>query len=361
MQVEARTRLFKVIGWGLFAGGMVLLGLTAAMNWFQGDHIGVTAAGKWLNSLSSVTVDVVGIVCIGMAAGACWAARRFTWAVLFTLALILSAGWSVNSVLSFQATERISASKSREAEIRRGAKADKIAEDHVKWTRGTAVQRELSKNERKDLLAASSEEIKKFRTAKVGPQIEPDAGAQTWATITGFELQTVQIGQSGYLALLLIFLKALCFPGAGWFLDPLSAVARVNQRTSGGSPGSGGKSKDGKVVQMPEPAKQPQPLRAEPARTMQLQLPKASSGHRGVFSTDAPTGKLTFDQFIDRVRDNVAHGEPALSTYALAAATGWSQTSVVRHQAKMGGKAKARRHSRRYAGNGGGYHHLAVG
>lgn len=341
--MEGRVRFYRGIGWGLFGGGMVLLGLTAATNWFQGDHLGVTVAGKWINSLGSVTIDLVGLVFIGMAAGSCWAIRRYTWATLFTLALILSAGWSANSILSFQATERISASKSRDAVNKRSEVADKLQVDDYRWKRGTAVTSRY-KTTREQFLDSAADSLKAFREAKVQAHIEPDAGAQVIANVTGYNLETVQIGQSGYFALLLIFLKALCFPGAGYFLNPLAFAIAEPKKThhgSDGSHGSGGgepkKKPDLKSVPKPEPSS----VRAEPSRQ------RRSWSY--VPATGAPERNLSA---FDRAWE-VANQHPYLSTRAIAARAGVSQSTG--HRVKQRALTKVDRIVRRY-GNGRGFH-----
>jgi hypothetical protein len=53
---------------GLFLGGIACLVLTGAMKFFQGDSLAVTQPGRWLSSLSSVAVDIIGLLLFGMAA-----------------------------------------------------------------------------------------------------------------------------------------------------------------------------------------------------------------------------------------------------------------------------------------------------
>ena len=354
MTVDRKTSFYRNVGWTLIAGGFVLLAITAFMNWFQGDHIGVTTAGKLLNSIGSVAIDLVGIVVIGVACGACWAAKRWVWASIFTVAVILSAGWSVNSIMSFQATERISASSARLKAIQRSAAADKLQIDDYKWKRGTAV-RAGDRIERKDFLGSAQGSIKEFREAKVQAQIEPDAGAQAWSKWLGYSLENVQLTQAGYFALLIIFLKSICFPGGGYFLDPMSWLNQPsepgsNQKNSDGSPGSGGGSGGSgggeprkKPDLKPVPKGEPTPLRAEPSKQRRT--------WSYVPATGAPERLERLSAF-DRAWA-VADQNPFLSTRQIADRAKVSQSTGARVQKRLRGKADR---IIRKMGNGRGFH-----
>lgn len=388
MQVEGRIKGFaKRIaptywGWAIIAllcyvVGFFLAGLAMFMVWKFGESFGVTEAERYAYGAMHAVLHVGGIAtafCIGGYLNEKRPGRAF----VAMLVVMVVGAYGIQNIAGFAAKNRVATSDALAANNKNTWETyltrQKTLQERIEKTAEVIVDARsylpAERNEARKLKREYEKQLADLKPpAATAENVTGDASATVLARLTGWSFGIMQASAVVFLAILCFIVEVYIFvqgtdrAARAWGRTPVPEPA-VNHKThpsSGGSPGSGGKSKDGKVVQMPEPAKQPQPLRAEPARTMQLQLPKASSGHRGVFSTDAPTGKLTFDQFIDRVRDNVAHGEPALSTYALAAATGWSQTSVVRHQAKMGGKAKARRHSRRYAGNGGGYHHLAVG
>lgn len=348
------TRSYRWLAVLLFIGGMICLALTATMNFLQGEALGVTLAGKLVNSISSVVVDVVGLLFMGLAAGACLAAQRWIPSVVFSVIVILSAGWSIQSMIGFQAGERFAAADNFNRTIDRHARADKLTEDNANWF--TRMTSRVGRSARRDYIAAASESVKELRTVKVEARVDPAAGTKAIAAATNRDVETVAIGQISYLSLLLILLKAVCFPAAGYFWAPL-AVKQAgsdgsNQKNSGGSDGSSGSGKT-------EPRSKLKVVQGEPVRTMQAQPSYKPSSVGLRVSTDAPKGKLTYEQFLHDLHEDMAHGDLASSTRAIAARTGWSQSSVVRHARRLSDKAT--RHTRRFAGNGGGFHVSAMG
>ena len=333
-----RSRVLSVC---LFLGGAACLALTAWINYLQGEHMGVTDAGKWVNSIGSVVVDIVGLVIVGLAAGACWAARRVAPAVVFTVVMLASAGWSINSMIGFQATERVSASKVRQRAIERDAEADKMAKGHLNWLRGT-VRNAESGRERKDLLSSASAEITKFRQTKTEARIEPDAGANVIAAWLNRKIDQVQLGQVAYFSVLLIILKMVCFPSAAFFWGAQAGSSGSNQRTGSGSGGSGGGLKVVHPEPKAEPPAEPGKKRAEPSK------------QRGVFyvpATGAPERNLSaFDIAYEAALEN-----PHLSTRALVAKAGkqFSQSTATRVKKRLM-RSKADSIVRRY-GNGRSY------
>jgi hypothetical protein len=325
-------KFYRRIGWGLVCGGVVILILTAAMNYFQGDLIGVTSAGKMLNSLGSVAIDSTGIVLCGLAAGACWAAWRWGWGLVFTVALVGSAAWSANSILSFQAAERMSASSHRASLIARDAEADKLSKEHAKWLRGSAVNSD-SRTERKDYLKSASEEIAKYRNTKTEARIQPDAGSQWWASWTGWSLERVQLSQSAYFALLLIFLKSVCFSGAGFFLSwsPAPSGGSVSAKPEGG----GGTMK---AVETPK-GKKPETVAARQAEIVPLRKAEAPVAPSSV------KPRQSLSEFLQE-RPGVTYTSQA----ALAKAAGLSPATVHRHLGNMEGRGKPVRRSKQKRG-----------
>src|SRR5262245_46703388 len=186
----ADERTAAWLSWGFFLGGLTCLLLTASTNWFQGEIMGVTAPGKLLSSLSSVVVDVVGLVMFGMAAGACWAAKRWLPAIIFTAVMMASAVWSTTAMISFQATERISAAASREKQLSRADDIDAFAKGQAVWLRGQSVKSD-TRASRKDFLAAASDEVNRLRGVQVQTFMLPDAGAKVLADWTGYRIDQV--------------------------------------------------------------------------------------------------------------------------------------------------------------------------
>ena len=236
----SQTLKFRICGWGVLTGALALLVLTGVTNWFQGEHQGVTVAGKIINSVGSVSIDVMGLLFCGLAAGVCIGTRRWGWAAIFTFALVASAGWSANSVYSFQATEAISASKTRATANERIADADKLTKDSVGKMTAFAGKAQ-TRTARKDFIAGTNEAIKSFRDAEVKVIVAPDQGAESLAAKLGWNVEAVQQLRSAYFAVLIIFLKMIGFPGAGFLLS--WNPEPTGRSIAGSQEGSGGKGK----------------------------------------------------------------------------------------------------------------------
>lgn len=227
------------------------------------------------------------------------------------------------------------------------------------WLRGQTVNRDLPRSERRAFLV---EERKAAAEARKAASVVTDNQAVAvvnLAALVGMKLspQGAQVGLTLASSTIPMAVKFLCL-GFGFFLfgSRVGKAVDPDKKTQAGSGGGSGSSGSGEprkptLVHTAEPAK-------PAARTMEAAPVKVSSVGSRV-STDAPTGKLTFEQFRELVREDMAHGEPASSTRALKAATGWSQTSVVREQKRVRGQANSK--IRRFAGNGGGLHVLANG
>lgn len=330
----------RICGWGLLLGGIVLLGLTGAMNWFQGEHLGVTTAGKFLNSVGSVAVDVFGLLFCGLAAGVCFANRKWVWGGIFALAVLLSAGWSVNSMWGYQATERVSASKTREVEIARVKDADKLEKDSAAKALDLAKSAG-NRNARKDFLAANQDAIKSFRDAKVTIVVAPDLGAQSMAEKLGWKVETVQYLQSGYFAVLVIFLKMVGFPGAGfllsWHPEPPSRTVSGSSDSSGskGKPSEESTSKPETVLQFP--ARTAAPPGEFPAP--RNDRPKASSEALRV-PAPAPTVSATQKLFGSTVSEALRRQPEWTNQQAIADALGVSKGKVSKDLKKLKGQRK---------------------
>lgn len=330
----------RICGWGLLVGSLALLSLTGAMNWFQGDHLGVTMAGKLINSVGSVAVDVFGLMFCGLAAGVCLANKRWGWGFIFALAVVCSAGWSINSMFGYQATERISATKTHEAEFSRVKDADKLEKESAKKALDLA-KNAGTRSARKDFIAANQDAIKSFRDAKITVIVAPDQGAQSLAEKLGWKIETIQYIQAGYFAILVIFLKMVGFPGSGflisWNPEPF------DRKVSGTPEGSGGKVK---VSEEPK-EKQPETVarKAEIVPLRKAAAPVAPSPDKKA---------LTVSQYLAQ-HAGVTHTSQA----AISAGTGLSPATVSRHLKKLEGRGKVKRsqHKRAKAVTYGGQSH----
>ena len=233
------------------------------------------------------------------------------------------------------------------------------------WLRRQTVNYDLPKSERRAFIAEERAAAKEARKAASVVTDNQAVALSNAAALIGVKLTTeqTQVGLTFVSSTMPMMIKFVCI-GLGFFLFGARADVNhgANQKNSDGSGGSGGSGKGEpgklKVVQGGEPSSNPKPLRAGSPRTMHVQFEPASSVRFGV-STDAPTGKLTYEQFLHDLREDMAHGDLASSTRAIAARTGWSQSSVVRQAQRLRGKAA--KHTRRFAGNGGGFHVSAMG
>lgn len=345
--MHGSIKFVRLIGVFLLLGGIAIFGLTATMNYYQGEMWAVTEHGKNVNRWSAVIIDAVGIVVIGFAAGAAFAAYKRAWGTFLTLIMLMSAVASINSMASFQATERMSASKTREAELGRIETAD----DLTKKTATTALAAAKDtryRSVREDFLQANKEAIKSFRDAKVEVQVEPDAGAQLWATISGWSLDRIQMVQSAYLAVLLIILKMVCFQAAGFFLNPLAWMRTADKRSLPSSP-KGGAGDGGNEVKSSENSKDEKPAReAEihrlPVRADQLQAPSKVSAEPPRVSAPAPRPpvSLSLQPKYASVEEFLAMHPSVTSQKVIADAMGVSQAKVSRDIKRLKGRGKVK-------------------
>jgi hypothetical protein len=342
----------RICGWGLLLGSISLLVLTGTINYFQGDHFGVSAAGKAIASVSSVAVDIMGLFFCGIAAGICFGIRKWGWGLAFGFAMLLSGGWSINSMYSYQATERISASATREAQNSRVVDADKLTKDSVAKTLSLAAKAKNS-TAREDYMYGTQEAIKAFRDAKVDVFVAPDPGAQSIAARLGWKLETVQYLQSGYLAILVIFLKMIGFPGAGFLLswnpEPTSPV----KSSSVPSSPKGGAGGDGESVKSTDASKDKQPAReaeihrfptkatADPDH---LQPPPKVSADMPRVPAPAPRlpVSLSLQPTYASVEDFLARHPSVTNQKVIADAMGVSQGKVSRDIKRLKGRGKVK-------------------
>jgi hypothetical protein len=257
--------------------------------------------------------------------------------------MLLSAVASINSMASFQATERMSASKSREAEIGRFRQADKLAAESAQKTLAFAG-RAKSSSARDDYIYANQEAIKAFRDSKVQVQIAPDAGAELWASLSGWTVEKIQMVQAAYLAILLILLKMVCFQAAGFFLNPLawaksSSVAPVRSGNSGdANGGDDGKdvNKGGNIVPL-HPAERSTPAvqAGQDAATPAVERPVPATPQRSV----TPVASAPWS---DRDVDALLKQRPLMAVRPtwrqLGEMTGWDHTTLFKRGQRLTGK-----------------------
>jgi hypothetical protein len=344
----SQTLKFRICGWGVLAGALALLVLTGVTNWFQGEHQGVTAAGKIINSVGSVSIDVMGLLFCGLAAGVCFGTRRWGWAALFTVALVASAGWSANSVYSFQATEAISASKTRATANERIADADELAKESVgKMT--TFAGKARTRTARKDFIQGTNEAIKSFRDAEVKVIVAPDQGAESLAAKLGWNVEAVQQLRSAYFAILIIFLKMIGFPGAGFLLSwsPEPSPVSVPSSSKGGSGDGGSGVKSTEESKDKPPAREaeihPFPVKAKAEPDHFHEPPKVSAEPRVPASAPRPSVPLTLEPTKYASVEEFLEIHPHVTNQkVIAEKTGFSPAKVSRDIKWLKGRGKVK-------------------
>lgn len=312
---------FRATGVGLLIGSIVLLALTSTTNWVQGLNDGVTEPGKIINSAGSVAVDVMGLLFCGMAVGVCIGIRRWGWAVVFSLGLVLSALWSGYSVYSFRASEQVSASTTREIANSRIEEADKLAKAAATKTLDAATGSRY-RSVRQDFIAANQEAIKSFRDAEVKVIVPPDAGSASFARGIGWKLEDVQTAKAVFFSVLIIFLKMIGFPGAGFLLSwrPEETDRRISGSKKGGSGEGGGSDPEVKSSEKSEPSH----------RETIVALPGNVTPIRATVSPSLQSRSIA----------EILAAHPSVSQSALAALSGKSPATVSRDLKRLEGRGK---------------------
>jgi hypothetical protein len=396
--ISARYGIF--MGVLLLLGGTALVALNAYTTWVQGATWAVTDQGKWIISATIMTIEVVGVVFIGFAGGAALSAKRWILGSILTLAMLGSALVVVNSIASFQATERLSATKTHEAQAARIKDADKLQASAANRAMSMAASAE-SRGRARDLLKANQQSIADFRNAKTDVILEPDAGATLFAKLSGWTIERVQMTQAAYISVLQVILAMLCFHAAGFFVNPMSWGVRARQAgpasseppksgsSHGGSSGSGGSgsreqfkptivhteppkpeparaSESGlqqfeplreRLAQIEPPKPDPKPNGSATFKPVHLQVvepPKVSNALARVIEPSVPTKEWSRDEVKELLRRQRDGKAPKQSSYQIADYTGLPQRTISRWQKRLYGQTQSRH--RRYAGNGGGHH-----
>lgn len=366
---------YRVLGVLLALGGCALVGLNAYATWLQGSTWAVTDGGKFIAKSTAVTMEVVGVVLIGFAAGAAWAGGKRLGSVVLTIVMLVSGVHVINSIASFRATERMSASKTREAAIDRVTAADKLQADSAKKMLDIAAKNADDKGARRDFVGGNEKAIKAFRDAPVEVRIDPDSGAELWAGAFGITVQRMQMWLSALEAVWQVVLSMVCFHVAGLFLNPLSWLKSSTDRktSSSSSDGGGGvKKHPDNVVPLHKPEQttavnaeslhQPevttvasaepltQPEETTPAaNTEPLSPPKQTTAPLTVSSRPpveslAPTQQRWTAEEVDAHLSQVAGDPDRISWRAMGRMTGWDHAQLFkRHQRLIGVNNAGRR------------------
>lgn len=347
----------RALGVLLFLGGCVLVGLNAYATWLQGGTWAVTADGKFIAKWTAITIEIVGVVLVGFAAGSAWSAKQRLVGFGLGLVMIVSGAMVVNSIASFRATERMSASKTREAAIDRVAEADKLAKDNVKKMADLAAKNADDKGARRDFIGANAEAIKAFRDAPVEVKVAPDAGAELWATAFGLTLHRVQMIQSALDAVWQVVLSMVCFPAAGFFMNPFGWLKSATDRKPAGSSDNSGGKKDN-VVPLHKPETTTTAVSASALSEAQPSTPpahkaaltgseqttqaKVSSGTAPV-ELHAPRQQRWTEDEVDAFLTRAAKNPRRPTWRAMGLMMGWDHAQVYRRWQKLEGDNNAGR------------------
>jgi hypothetical protein len=336
----SQTLKLRISGWGVLVGSLALLALTAVMNWMQGANDGVTGPGMIINGVGSVAIDIMGLLFCGLAAGICFATKRWGWGFIFGAGLVCSAVWSGYSVYSFRASEEISASTTRELANKRIAVADSLAAESVRKSLDNAKGAE-TRSARRDFIAANRDAIKDFRNQDVQVVITPTAGSKVVADRLGMELATIQIIRSAFFSFLVIFLKMIGFPGAGFLLSWSPEPTEPERKP--GNPDTGSGTKSTEETKDKEPAREAEihrfPSKVTAAPDQFQTTPKVSSGPPRV---PAPAPHPSLQPEFSSVSDFLAMHPSVTNQKVIADALGVSQAKVSRDIKKLKGQGKVK-------------------
>ena len=225
----------RIIASMLFAGALVLLGFTIAMNYSFAASIALSDYGKLLRAGSSIGMDVFGAVMM-LAAGFAWTAGHRTLAFgtfLAALGFMAYTGWNL---VGFGATERLGAEYHRN-QVDTAQKAHDKANmtmrtDQAKWLRETST--EVKGEQRTKMIAESNAQIDKALSApvQVDKVLPPDAQASMVAEMTGAKAGSVQRIDIIVFAALLIMGKSIGFGLAPVFWPRKAAADTVAKITT---------------------------------------------------------------------------------------------------------------------------------
>jgi len=227
----------------LYLAGFSCLALTAAMNRHAGVSQAASEHGRDLIGAGAILIDVVGIVIFGSMAGILLAQKQRLMGTAVLLITILSAVYSVGSIITFMATEYMSVQSANQAKadaVKARAAADVQAAHERRQAAAELAKRTMEEQAkiaasagRKDkramakdlssggsaLVEALTKEQAPAATQPAGPTeiaVRPDLGMEVLASISTLPERTVTVLRMGMFACLLILFKLFAFPLAGY-------------------------------------------------------------------------------------------------------------------------------------------------
>lgn len=207
---------------------VVMAGLTVTVSSIFGASLALDPLDKWVQALSSVSVDLFGFT-LAFGVGMLIKYRRYLPALLSALALLLYVGYSMQSVVGFGSVARVAKDNTIKAQV--AAEKNAVQEQNgfaaelktktIEWMQGTAYVR-AQKKEREQLLKEIRDEASKPLDMKVSHSegIVGDPQAEMIAHLLGnlgVTPSSWQITQVVWLAVLLVGGKVLGSFFAGYF------------------------------------------------------------------------------------------------------------------------------------------------
>jgi hypothetical protein len=287
----------RIIGGTIAALTVGCLFLTAWIMHRSGALQGATEDGRWALGLAAIAVHL-GLAVFGLAM---FASRKLAVTLVCGLMVLGAAACSAWQIATFLATEVISVTKAREAiekreDVRAAAALEaakeqrktqaKLAEDELKWSRGTT--REVGgRRERKEMADARAKLIAEMGKAEMAaaapapkaetaPQVQSGAVAQWVAARMGWDETAMQASPYLMIALMLLAIEVVGWPMASFYWNrpgPQIITVTAEQvapvptppRTE---PIAAASELPALLLPAPEPAKV-QPARLPPPRTRQ--------------------------------------------------------------------------------------------
>jgi hypothetical protein len=236
--------------------GAALLYLTTQVNYSGGYKLGATPQEAQLYAYMSLAVDIVGVAILGLYAGYLFGGgkRLAGWCcsglvagfMVYSMVMFYGFGAANRVVPEQMAHQRYlnELAAHEKTEAARVADKDKhvsFLQDEVRRATDKATSKSLTRSERKDARAAQQNVIDgssqmafgttiTFEAAPVAEITDPQA--KVIADDTGLSVNMVQKLLTGFLGVLLILAKAMCFGYAGKEWAEAVAMSRVEAETN---------------------------------------------------------------------------------------------------------------------------------